>query len=953
MKNIYLVLWMFIMAVLGFSCDDEEQVEIPFLKVELEDGQVNVLAADTVVQVEISTNLAEFSIVPEAQDGYEWCSVCEDMGLEGKRLLTFTVASNEELEQREAVFVIAGQGVETIRLNVVQLGTAPNILSDVKARTISPSEQNLVIKITANIPYEVSNRSTWLSLQSDTVTTRGMAVSELHYLVQANTGLATRYDTIQLQGNVADTLITLQIPIQQEMGNLDNVLADDIKLEVTEAKLVQGKQYKDYSPDRTIDGELRSTGFASDVVSEPKNVIIDYTMKQDVGRVDYIKLHQYASASVKNGNYLTSGRLFYKSETVEEWTPCGTFDVNGEGVVPSLMFDVGVQNPLQFRLELDLTSAGKVTLGEFECYQLAEENRFDLVSDAQYFADGVFSKLKEGVTQEDVKKITHPIVRSVAQELLNKVYSTEFRSRTYHSCKNPSWTETDLSIGKRSVCDNPTGLFFRKDREYVVFVSGKGESDMKLYLKDWRKNGKEQTFSLKEGVNMLCPQVNGMGYVQYWSETDEPLPDVHMHVCFGNEIGFWDLRAGHTDKDWNRILSMASSNSERFGIADCLMEVLGNHVQLINTVQVFNEYCPDNIEEFVETYDKVLQSQYTMMGLDKNQVVLNNRLLGIPSWSDNISWNGTGVLFPNEGILFDKENQEDGIWLCGEGFAYANCPQCLKIPGFEDVIGKVYAQETLFQLMGGHGYLENEMYKRPESSKGKFGDRFNEYLNRTLVNGEDYFSLEDAYMRFVPFWQLSLFFTKTDGNTPWHKADFWLDLIWQYMTSSDSNEDYGIQYVNLMKKMMDLTGFDLSDFLEKSGLLREVEMKIGDKRIIITETMVNDVKQYGNTKIPVPESASLHYISGNSLEVFNNRLSVQGRFGEGISKNGTSMIVSHGEWKNAVAYETYAGNILVDVSICGTGTTDNSATQVHYPIGATRVEAVSWNGERTLVYGER
>ena len=36
----------------------------------------------------------------------------------------------------------------------------------------------------------------------------------------------------------------------------------------------------------------------------------------------------------------------------------------------------------------------------------------------------------------------------------------------------------------------------------------------------------------------------------------------------------------------------------------------------------------------------------------------------------------------------------------------------------------------------------------------------------------------------------------------------------------------------------------------------------------------------------------------------------------------------------------------------GTDSKDNSSTTVTYPEGSTRIEAVSWDGKRTLVYGK-
>ena len=37
----------------------------------------------------------------------------------------------------------------------------------------------------------------------------------------------------------------------------------------------------------------------------------------------------------------------------------------------------------------------------------------------------------------------------------------------------------------------------------------------------------------------------------------------------------------------------------------------------------------------------------------------------------------------------------------------------------------------------------------------------------------------------------------------------------------------------------------------------------------------------------------------------------------------------------------------------GTDSPDRSTTLVRYPAGSTRIEAVAWDGTRTLVYGSR
>lgn len=84
------------------------------------------------------------------------------------------------------------------------------------------------------------------------------------------------------------------------------------------------------------------------------------------------------------------------------------------------------------------------------------------------------------------------------------------------------------------------------------------------------------------------------------------------------------------------------------------------------------------------------------------------------------------------------------------------------------------------------------------------------------------------------------------------------------------------------------------------------------------------------------------------------QLPVEGTFGTGITDNGNdTFTISHNIWKNVTVFETYRGETLDRVAMVGTDSPDRSTTLVRYPAGSTRIEAVAWDGTRTLVYGSR
>lgn len=81
-------------------------------------------------------------------------------------------------------------------------------------------------------------------------------------------------------------------------------------------------------------------------------------------------------------------------------------------------------------------------------------------------------------------------------------------------------------------------------------------------------------------------------------------------------------------------------------------------------------------------------------------------------------------------------------------------------------------------------------------------------------------------------------------------------------------------------------------------------------------------------------------------------MSVEGVYNEGIQIRNEWVIVDHDVWKNVTVFETYQGDELKYACIVGTDYMNLDKTRVYYPEGSTRIEAVSWDGKRTLVYGK-
>ena len=158
-----------------------------------------------------------------------------------------------------------------------------------------------------------------------------------------------------------------------------------------------------------------------------------------------------------------------------------------------------------------------------------------------------------------------------------------------------------------------------------------------------------------------------------------------------------------------------------------------------------------------------------------------------------------------------------------------------------------------------------------------------------------------------------------------------------------------------MKNACDAARQDLTDFFRKTGMLKPIDQELDDytcARMTITEADCKNLIAYAR-KYKKPESPVIYYLSVNSVEAYKNRLPVRGACNQGITEQGNRRIISHDVWKNAAVFETYKDKEMVRITMVGTDSKDNSSTTVPYPEGSTRIEAVSWDGKRTLAYGKR
>lgn len=351
------------------------------------------------------------------------------------------------------------------------------------------------------------------------------------------------------------------------------------------------------------------------------------------------------------------------------------------------------------------------------------------------------------MTSESLKEIKTAVIYQLAKELLEGKYDKKFRFSTYHSCKSPEIVAEELTIGSRSIYDNPTGIYFTQGEPVLVFVMYKGASNtpLSLAIADYREGGKKSVISLRGGLNVITPANSGNGYIQYWTRDDAGDTDVDIHFCFGKQIGYWDVRRGDTDATWPEILERAKRSA--VDIPNAMMDILGQRVHLQNTVNAFAKCAPNAIQAVVDMHDRMLDFEYLMMGLVKNNAVPANRFFGVRSWGGSPNWNGVCANYPNteDAMLVPKVfYRKNNVWVFGHEFGHGNQVAQMKGNGWTEVTNNLYCSFAQYMMRNdplSEGYLrlEHESFKRPGARSALAGGRINAFLNEALVAHKSYF----------------------------------------------------------------------------------------------------------------------------------------------------------------------------------------------------------------------
>lgn len=533
-----------------------------------------------------------------------------------------------------------------------------------------------------------------------------------------------------------------------------------------------------------------------------------------------------------------------------------------------------------------------------------------------------------------------------------------YRLQYYEAYPPVKETARKLKIGSYNSFENPTGIYFEPGDEVLIVVGDAQGQKLSLRVYSFEGEKSDQTYPLQSGKNNVTIRNKGLGYINFYTTDWTKLAPVRISIDGGKVNGYFDKKL-HTNKDWKQLLDDAVCN---------ILDIKGEYVNLAYRVSSLKKYCPEKGWELIAFYDKIVDIQHEMMGLKKYNLRPKNHMFAREVQSGLFADGyGAGFAYDCMNRLASVENIHKGVWALAHEFGHVNqIRPGLKWVSTTEVTNNIYSVWTRYLLEPDYQNLEQERVNDGDNNR-VLGGRFNAYLNYGIVKGEQWLCQRgqdkmkgyenggDHFVKLCPLWQLQLYYAVAGHGNYWGKPDWFADIAEKVRNTDESRFDNGQLQINFMRNVCDVVKENLTDFFIKAGMLKPIDKDMDDytrAQLTITEKQCKDLVKYA-ARYPKPASPVIYYLTANSVNAYQRRVPVEGVYNNGLTFKDGICTVSHDYWRNVTVFETYKGKELTYVAMVGTDSPDRSTTLLRFPEGSTRIEAVAWDGKRTLVYGKR
>ncbi|QZE15304.1 M60 family metallopeptidase [Halosquirtibacter laminarini] len=940
------------------ACKEEETLVPTYLDIENKSEQIFFSDNADSRQVIFSTNAS----IVDVSSSVDWCTVSVSKSTTPEqKVLNIDIANHEKKDERTCNIFLNVEGI-TKKISITQLGITPQIIIPNKEFKVNYKSQVLDVLVSGNIDLKLKNTADWIVEKKNKEKAASLVEHHFHFEIsRMETNVESRATYIYFSSedkSVKDSIQVIQVVNLDDNYTPSNtdIFPKDTKLKVLTVSLSPSSDFQSgYEITKAMDGDYSTYYHSKWPGVQPSNKE-NHTFVFDIEStsssvLNYIVLHPRQGGV--NG-IIKDATVWAKGGEDNTFIQIGEVHASNTNSAITIKLETPIVEPMQVKIVVTDTfskdGAYHVSLAEAEFFQASHVE--SLENDIQFFEDETFSKLKPGVTIDDIE---NSFIKNIALYLITGRYDEKYRIQNYEPYRPIESLKQELKTNNYSAFENPTGIFFQEDQDIVLFVGETHGEEISLKIHNFGSEGGSSSYLLSEGFNLIQTRNKGNGYIQYYTPNYEDAKNIKVHIASGKINGLF-----RKDRDDNTTGSgiLDHTTSE-------ILDIVGDRVHLAFPVSELNKYCRNEMHDLIVHYDSIISSEQTMMGLRKYKRLPKNHMFGRVVWSGYMFADGMGAGFHNNTMasLLDVNQLKIQSWGIAHEFGHVNQVR----PGMmwvrtAEVTNNIYSTWAQYCFSPNNLRLENE------NVGGEVGGRWNAFLQSAFINGEEWglqggpdFAYEerkngwggDFFVANIPLWQLMLYYHIAGDGNSWGVQYPFADIFEKCRVEDQSQYSEGELQMNFVRNFCDVVKEDLSDFFISCGILIPVDKKFEDyrpSRKTITQEMVDQTIEYIR-KYQKP-SAKVKYISGNSIDAYKYHKRVEGTFNNGVSGT-TTKTIQGSVWKNITVYETYQGDSLIDITLVFTGDVNKTFTKVSYPSGATRIEAVGYDGSRTLVYGTR
>ncbi len=865
-----------------------------------------------------------------AKSPVSWCTA----RVQG-RSLKISVDENEATEVRKTTVKVYF-GTEVKEVKVQQLGTGAQILIGEQFIYAPAEGKEITVSVTANVAYTFELPE-WI-VKSEARAT--MKESTHKFTIKKNTETKTRNAKIVVvqKGVEANKAVKKIISVSQKgVSNEYKPVLPDFGTD-TQIQIVSGKASQQNSANESI--EKSFDGNKATIYHSPwgNGTRFPVTLTYNFAKVEDVDYFIYTPRSGQTNGNFEKVDVEYSTDG-SSYTKIDTYDFNGSSSARKIVFKKTIKaKHIRFKVNSGVNNFASCAEMEFFTKTSAS---FD---GSKLFTDPLCYKLKDGVTEKDIKACSSSFMANLAQAIYDGKYNTEFRVAEFKAYPDPAIQANMNKTNAYSYRENPTGIFVDTGDDLIVFVGDThGYNGLSLQVQGLYPNSgktKEaegygyggQSYSLNEGLNQLKIEKKGLVYVNYYVnslskvETAQP---IKIHFASGKVNGYFDSQNPKHEGRFRELLNNA---------VDDTFDVIGKYAHLTFPTHVFKQVTSDG-KLLIDNWDKIVRNEMELLGLYKYNRVFKNHMYCNVAYHSFMyaTWGHTAYSYPtNKNILNPKSFEPSGsVWGPGHEIGHMNQtrPQ-VKWIGMTEVTNNIMSEyitasvfkqksrlqtESLGEMNGNNRYTKawnslitlelplpilsidpvKEVSKLP--AKYKAGSSAKSGL------------VKDVFCQLVPFWQLQLYFGNVKGMTPTEANgyDGFYPRVYEwarthgYMGSLPAGDQQGVYQTDFAYNASKASGYDLTDFFVKWGFLRELPKTeiddYGKAFICIPQSRLDEVKKrikdLNLKKITQP----IEYISDRSVKFFKNNLHVVK--GAKASWSGDNLVING--WKNVVAYEIW------------------------------------------------